>query len=233
MKDYKTLWRKKARKLLAEAFGGKCTICGYDKTTAALDYHHIDKKTKNKELSIAMKNGHAWSSIVEEARKCTIVCCRCHREIHEGIAVLPENYAKFNEEYSDLIKLKEKEYDACPICLKQKWKGQKFCSKECSSSSQQRFEITREEMLELLKTETVVAIGKKFGVTSQAIKKRCERLGIVWEDRRSKFSGKKFTKEQLKNRESFAKSMTEPLLTKEEMKKKHEEFQKVMKETYG
>lgn len=189
IEDYKTTWRKKVRILLAEAFGGKCTICGYNKTIAALDYHHVDSRTKDNDLSKAMKNGYAWSKIVEEARKCTLVCCRCHREIHDGITELPKNYVTFNEDYADLIKLKVKEYDACPVCLKQKWKKRPYCSKECSSRSQQKFEVTKEQMLVLLENNTVVSIAKKFGVTSQAIKKRCERMNILWEDRRKEFSG--------------------------------------------
>ena len=44
-------------------------------------------------------------------------------------------------------------------------------------------------MLVLLENNTVVSIAKKFGVTSQAIKKRCERMNILWEDRRKEFSG--------------------------------------------
>ncbi len=95
--DVKKYWRKKAREYLSIAFGGKCTICGYDKTIAALDYHHINPDEKDFVLSKAMRNGSAWSKIVAEARKCTIVCCRCHREIHAGVTQLSDNCAKFNE----------------------------------------------------------------------------------------------------------------------------------------
>lgn len=179
MKDGKKDWRKKAREYLAISFGGKCTICDYDKTIAALDYHHVDPKHKSVELSKAMRNGSAWSKIVEEARKCTIVCCRCHRELHAGVVELPENYAKFNEEYVDVIKLKFKEFDECPCCGEEKPKKQKFCSLECFSKHSRVFEVSKEELEQLVKDHPYERIGEMFGVTGNAIKKRCKKLEIA------------------------------------------------------
>lgn len=177
-KDSKGTWRKKARQCLAEAFGGKCTICGYDKTISALDYHHVDKNSKNKMLCKAMRNGHAWKKIVEEARKCTIVCCRCHREIHAGVTELPKKYAKFNEEYVDIIKLKKKVFDACPICGKEKYNKLKYCSGECFSVSQQRFVVTKKELRDLIREKPYEEIGRMFGVSGNAVKKRCKLLKL-------------------------------------------------------
>src|SRR3954469_21491921 len=88
-KDWKKLWREKSKKYLWIAFGGKCTICGYDKEITAFDYHHIDPSIKTKEISIIIRDGCGWDRIVAEARKCTILCCRCHREVHSGITKLP------------------------------------------------------------------------------------------------------------------------------------------------
>ncbi len=178
-KDYKIDWRKRARKLLAEAFGNQCTICGYNKTTAAFDYHHIDAKTKDKQLSTAMKNGYAWSKIVIEARKCTLVCCRCHRELHEGITNLPQNYATFNEEYADLSKLRDKKYkDFCPICLSLKRKNRSFCSLKCFAKTQQKFNPSKEELSLLITIKPFTSIAKDFGVSDNAIRKRCKLLEI-------------------------------------------------------
>ena len=178
MKDNKKDWRKKARGYLAVAFGGKCTICGYDKTIAALDYHHVDPKEKDAMLSVAMRNGSAWSKIVEEARKCTIVCCRCHREIHAGVTQLPDDYAKFNEEYADIIKLRTKEFDECPCCGEEKNKRQKFCSVQCAAKNSRVFEVSKDELERLVKDYPYERIGEMFGVTGNAVKKRCKNLGI-------------------------------------------------------
>lgn len=178
MKDVKKTWRKKAREYLAAAFGGKCTICGYDKTIAALDYHHVDPAQKDSALSTAMRNGSAWVKIVQEARKCTLVCCRCHRELHAGIVELPENYACFNEEYTDVIKLRAAEFDLCPTCGAEKNKRQKHCSQQCVHQEQKRFDISKEDLQDLLETKSYEKIGEIYGVSDKAISKRCKSLGI-------------------------------------------------------
>lgn len=178
-------WRKKARRYLAIAFGGKCTVCGYNKTISALDYHHINPEEKDHLLCIAMRNGYAWSKIVKEARKCTIVCCRCHREIHAGITELPPNYAKFNEEYVDIIKLKTKEFDSCPVCGEEKNKLLKYCSQECAHKRQLRFILTKDELQNLVNDKSYEEIGRMFGVTGNAIKKRCKVLDIPLVRRRT------------------------------------------------
>ena len=178
MSDHKKTWRKKAREYLALAFGGKCTVCNYNKTISALDYHHVKPEHKDKQLSLAMKNGHAWSKIVEEARKCTIVCCRCHREIHAGVTELPKDYARFNEEYSDIIKLKEKEVTSCPCCGTVGKYKRNFCSDVCYSKTFRKFEVSKEELEVLIQNHSYEAIGRMFYVTGNAIKKRCSTLGI-------------------------------------------------------
>lgn len=183
-KDSKKNWRKKAREFLAAAFGGKCTICGYDKTIAALDYHHVDPKSKDLLLCIAMRNGYSWSKIVEEARKCTILCCRCHREVHAGVAFLPENCAKFNEEYADVMKLRCKEFDKCPECGKEKNKRFKYCSTGCSSLQNRRFNPSKDELVKLIEQNPYEEIGKMFGVSGNAVRNRCKLLGITLQPRR-------------------------------------------------
>lgn len=61
--------------------GGKCQICGYDKCPAALDFHHVDGREKDFEISGRM----AWSkALEEELAKCTLLCSNCHREVHAG-----------------------------------------------------------------------------------------------------------------------------------------------------
>lgn len=191
MKDRKATWRKKVREYLAEAFGGKCTICGYDKCLAAFDYHHINPKEKDHQLGVAMRNGGSWAKIVEEARKCTLVCCRCHRELHAGIVELPKNYARFNEDYADVIKVREKEFDQCHVCGEIKNVLQKHCSKKCLAKSQRRFEISKEELEELIQVMPYTKIGEKYGVSGNTIKKRCEILGIKTESRRGYWSKKR------------------------------------------
>jgi hypothetical protein len=42
-----------------------------------------------------------------------------------------------------------------------------------------KFEISKEELQELLKNNSYVSIGKMFGVSDNAIRKRCKVFGIL------------------------------------------------------
>lgn len=55
-----------------------------------------------------------------------------------------------------------------------------FCSKECADKSQERFDVTVEQLKELVQNNSLVQIGKMFGVSGNAIKKRCLRYNINW-----------------------------------------------------
>lgn len=61
--------------------GGKCRCCGYDKSLAALDFHHRDPRQKDFEISSKM----SWESIEPELRKCVLLCRNCHAETHAGL----------------------------------------------------------------------------------------------------------------------------------------------------
>lgn len=61
--------------------GAKCSICGYDKCVAALDFHHTNMDEK--EFNLSSRNlKFDWEKIKEELDKCVVVCANCHRELH-------------------------------------------------------------------------------------------------------------------------------------------------------
>lgn len=64
--------------------GNACWLCGYDKGWAMLDLHHIDPATKLFTLSVRELQ-YAWEKVETELRKCALLCCRCHREVHYGL----------------------------------------------------------------------------------------------------------------------------------------------------
>lgn len=61
--------------------GGKCEECGYSKSLSALEFHHIDGKTKSFGIGSSRAN-KSWDSIVAELDKCRLLCANCHRETH-------------------------------------------------------------------------------------------------------------------------------------------------------
>lgn len=56
-----------------------CSICGYNKCGAALDWHHIDPNSKERKLGI---RSYFSKLGIEERAKCILVCANCHRELH-------------------------------------------------------------------------------------------------------------------------------------------------------
>ena len=58
--------------------GAKCMSCGYDKCSAALEFHHRDPKEKDPKWS----RGWSLPKLKAELDKCDILCANCHREAH-------------------------------------------------------------------------------------------------------------------------------------------------------
>lgn len=78
--------RQKQKRALVNEFGGKCSVCGYSKSIYALEFHHLDKSTKNFPVSDIWRRGIEAARI--EAKKCTLLCSNCHREIEEAEMIL-------------------------------------------------------------------------------------------------------------------------------------------------
>jgi hypothetical protein len=60
--------------------GSKCSICGYDKCPAALDFHHKNPEDKLFNICKA-KNKIFNDTIKKELDKCDLLCSNCHREL--------------------------------------------------------------------------------------------------------------------------------------------------------
>ncbi len=90
--------------------GGKCVICGYDKCPAAFDFHHMDPTQKDFVISSKM----SWEAIVEELKKCVLVCANCHREINVGWHpgyLLSDEGGSYGEDFDETSS--EDEIDSC------------------------------------------------------------------------------------------------------------------------
>ena len=57
-----------------------CTICGYNKCSDALHFHHVIKEEKQREVS--QMRMYSIKTLKEEIRKCVIYCANCHAEHH-------------------------------------------------------------------------------------------------------------------------------------------------------
>ena len=67
---------------LVQMLGGACVYCGYNKSLAALSFHHKDPSAKK--FTISGNHARAWKSLRQEAQKCELVCCNCHMAKHHA-----------------------------------------------------------------------------------------------------------------------------------------------------
>ena len=62
--------------------GGKCILCGYQRCTDSLVFHHINPEEKS--FAISGTYLRSWEKIKEELDKCVLLCANCHGEVHAG-----------------------------------------------------------------------------------------------------------------------------------------------------
>jgi hypothetical protein len=76
--------RKNLKKKSVEYKGGKCIVCGYDRSIEALHFHHLDNTQKDFGIS---QGGftRSWEKVKNEIDKCVLVCSNCHSEIHSNL----------------------------------------------------------------------------------------------------------------------------------------------------
>ena len=79
---YHSLWKEYVIKQIKQRYGTSCTICGYNKNYAALDFHHINPEEKEYNPAQLVNNSYNLDDIFNELDKCQLVCANCHRELH-------------------------------------------------------------------------------------------------------------------------------------------------------
>jgi hypothetical protein len=86
-------WRKSTKLKLFEGFSEQCGCCGLKDDPIVYDFHHLGEETKEFNISSRVM---AWNKIVEEAKKCVMLCSHCHRKVHSGLSIIT-NQIDFDE----------------------------------------------------------------------------------------------------------------------------------------
>lgn len=60
--------------------GGNCCMCGYNKSPAAIDFHHVNPQEKS--VTVKQLSACSLEKILREVDKCVLLCSNCHREYH-------------------------------------------------------------------------------------------------------------------------------------------------------
>ncbi|HLO47633.1 MAG TPA: hypothetical protein VK211_04325 [Kamptonema sp.] len=134
-------------------------MCGYSKSIAALDFHHLSPKYKDFKIS---GRSVSFDTIVPELNKCILVCANCHREIHAGLINLPED-------------------KICLYCGRLLTNPQQdnYCSQQCFWLASRRVERpSKEELYNLIWSKPTSQLAKDFGVSDKAIEKWCKGYEI-------------------------------------------------------
>ena len=170
-------WRQNTKHRMVQAMGGKCVICGYNRCMDAFDLHHLDPAEKEFGFGGMRASPKAWSTIVAELKKCVLLCAICHREVHAGIATIPEDAPSFDPAWEDYARVvRESKTTPCPICGKLKRSSAKHCSLSCAGKARNRVDWDHHDLPKLLETMSKSAIARMLGISDMAVRKHLKKM---------------------------------------------------------
>ena len=181
--NYKIRSNKRLKEI-SKIIGTACWLCGYDKGNSfrgLMDFHHVDPKEKKFQVDSRTIATLRLEKLEEEMRKCCFLCCRCHREFHAGLISSDKIKEIYEKKWENIPKIYVAPTpEKCICCDKARAKHSRYCSHECAVKNKKRkLTVTKEELLKLIETVPLEKIGKMFGVSGKAVKKRCNVLGIT------------------------------------------------------
>lgn len=166
-------WKDRKRKAV-ELLGGKCCRCGYAKNLSAFQFHHVERDQK--EFNWNKLRLRSWRRIVEELKKCALVCANCHAEIHspEDDLIAPEGCGNRRLDQVGPVMT-----GVC-VCGEPVY-GTKYCSVACAGIGQRRVKRpTGEELKSLLAKVTRATVARRFGISEATVRKWEKLYGIKY-----------------------------------------------------
>lgn len=159
----------------------KCGNCGWNECTC--DIHHI--------ISTAVGGSDSLSNL-------TYLCPNCHRKAHRGLIDIERlneislkdfdwraHYTDVRSIKKDVIKLNIVEGNSLDEICKKTGRNKYSVARTLRTEGveillprKKKFEISKEELESLIKDTPMSKIGQMFGVSDNAVKKRCKKLGI-------------------------------------------------------
>lgn len=179
--EYVKSYRQRQKENIIYVMGSKCVCCGYNRCNRALELHHLDPKEKD--FTFSDNTNRAWDKIVSELPKTVLLCANCHRELHDGLIDNNElttsfDKAKAQEISAKIEKSKKTLTKQCKICGKTISKYAKYCT-DCFAKQRQIVERPSREQLKYdIRHMPMLQVGKKYGVTDNAIRKWCFKMNL-------------------------------------------------------
>ena len=122
--------------------------------------------------------------IIEELKKCLLVCSNCHRGIHSKDIVVPDNWQMFFDasKADELLLQVEKNKSStkffCPDCGKEMYRYSSSCV-VCSGLKHRKVNRpTRSELKNAIRNLPIKRIAQQYGVTDNAIRGWCKEYGL-------------------------------------------------------
>lgn len=162
--------RLKHKTMMVEAFGGRCWSCNKELEYFNFDFHHLDGSKKEFSLSSAMVRCLQLPKLIEEAKKCAMLCVICHRKLHQsdGIQIqsMVIDFSVFDKELAVVIT------SYCKICNTEISKGSSHCAVHAAETKRKVSDRpSKEHLLQLLSQSSCVKVSKIYGVSDKCIKK--------------------------------------------------------------
>lgn len=130
--------RKASKNTCLKFLGECCQECGYKKCQAALDFHHVNKDSKNIEIKILVGNRKISSPInresndpfikklIKELDKCIILCKNCHNANHSSLGKIKNREASHQHGQNKKLVFIEAMGGQCLICKNENVKSLQF-----------------------------------------------------------------------------------------------------------
>ena len=81
---YYLIYKQKLNTFMKQLKTNGCAICGYDRCSKALDFHHVNPVDKIFLINTKTITTHTNKELKDELNKCILLCCICHKEV-EGM----------------------------------------------------------------------------------------------------------------------------------------------------
>ena len=149
--DATTKSRKQTREDILYIHGCKCNICGYNRYSGALEFHHLDMNKKD--LGLSARDCGNFEKVLEESKKCILLCSNCHKEVHANLILteLKTSYSQTKEEETRILR---KERQA-----------------QVNFNKQKVPHPDRDSLKFLVRNKPLTECGRLFGVSANAISK--------------------------------------------------------------
>ena len=174
--------------------GNRCFKCGWSGNIAGFAFHHPDPAKKEFGLSDSITTN--WEKYWKEAEKCELICHTCHMILHsknndekflqdvenyDGRDLISSNIPWKNQTHIPILYELECKYCKCKFQKRSNYKRQIYCSNKCKASANRKcVRPSLEDLRNIIGTIPMTHIAKKYGVSSNAIKKWCKSYNIKY-----------------------------------------------------